>query len=123
MQVTRMKDFVFDFENLKVYQKTLDLIDKVFGLVKELPQEYRYSIGNNLVRAALSIANNIAEGNDKESTKERSRYFKISADSTRECVSVFIVLKRQGLIENNMYWVLKGEAREITSMLCSLAKK
>jgi len=62
---------MFDFENLKVYQKALDFIDKIFEIYKNLDQEYKYSVGNNLIRAGLSIANNIAEGNGKRSKKKR----------------------------------------------------
>ena len=115
-----MKDFEFDFEKLKVYQKSLDFIDKIFKIYKNLDQEYRYAIGNNLIRAGLSIANNIAEGNGKKSKKERQRYFNISSDSARECVSVFNVLKRQDLIKYNDYLELRADAREITSMLRGL---
>ncbi|PIQ85472.1 MAG: hypothetical protein COV74_08255 [Candidatus Omnitrophica bacterium CG11_big_fil_rev_8_21_14_0_20_45_26] len=117
-----MQEFKFDFEDLKVYQKALVFIDQIFKVVKEIPKEYRYSIGENLIRAALSIANNLAEGNDKISGKERFRYFRTSSDSARECVSVLIVLEQQGLIEKELYWELKSQAREITSMVKGLIK-
>ena len=113
----KVKEFKFDFENLIVFQKALDFIDKVFQIIKELPREYKYSIGDNLLRAALSITNNIAEGNDKKSRKEKLRYFSISSDSARECASVFIVLRRQSLITEELFWELKKDIREITSIL------
>jgi len=115
-----MKDFEFDFEKLRVYHKSLDFIDKIFEIYKNLDQEYKYAIGNNLIRAGLSIANNIAEGNGKKSQKEKQRYFNISSDSARECVSVFNVLKRQRLIKHDDYLELRRDAREITSMLRGL---
>ena len=117
-----MDKFEFDFEKLIVYQKTLDFIDKTFEIYKGLPQDYKISIGSNWIRAALSIANNIAEGNDKDSDKERIRYFAISSDSARECVSVLNVLKRQKLINENEFVQLRNDAREITSMLRGLRK-
>ncbi|HEA47278.1 MAG TPA: four helix bundle protein, partial [bacterium] len=55
-------DFQFDFERLKVYQFTLRFIDKIFEVYRKLPKEFKYSIGSNLLRAGLSIANNLAEG-------------------------------------------------------------
>lgn len=115
-----MEEFKFDFENLKVYQNSLDFIDEIFVIYKKLSVEYKHSIGNNLVRAGLSVANNIAEGNGKKSTKEKKRYFDTSSDSARECVSVFNVLKRQKLIDGENYTKLRQEAREITSMLRGL---
>ena len=56
------RSFQFDFEKLKVYQFALDFIDEIFEIYKRLPQEYKYFLGDNLLRAGLSIANNLAEG-------------------------------------------------------------
>ena len=114
------EEIYFDFEKLKVYQKSLDFIDKICGIHKELPQEYKIAIGSNLVRAALSIANNIAGGNGKLSQKEKNRYFGTSLDSTRECISVFNVLKRQDLIDGRKYSELRENGKEITSMIFGL---
>ena len=115
-----MKEFEFDFEKLEVYQKSLDFIDKIFDIYKTLTQDYKISIGSNLIRAGLSIANNLAEGNGKKSKKEKQRYFGISLDSTRECISVFNVLRRQKLINNDSFQKMRADGREITSMLSSL---
>ena len=117
-----MSEFEFDFERLKVYQKSLDFIDETFRIYNSFSQDYQISIGSNWIRAALSVANNIAEGNDKSSNKERNRYFGISSDSARECVSVLNVLKRQKLIDEKKYLTLRQDAREITSMLRALRK-
>ncbi len=67
---------LFDFENLKVYQKSLDLIDDIFEVYKSLDRDYKISVGSNLVRAGLSIANNLAEGNGKKSPKEKKDILK-----------------------------------------------
>ena len=117
-----MESFEFDFEKLKVYQKSLDFIDDTSKIYNALPQDHKISIGSNWIRAALSIANNIAEGNDKNSLKERNRYFSIASDSARERVSVLNVLRRQGLINLEQYSNLRQNAREITSMLKGLRK-
>lgn len=113
-------EFRFDFEKLNVYQKVLSFIDKIFNVVKTLPKEYRYPLGDNLLRAGLSIANNLAEGNGKKSIKEKHRYFGTSLDSARECISVFNVLKQQRLIDNDMYNKVRSDVKEITSMVWGL---
>ena len=115
-----MAEFRFDFEGLVVYQKALDFIDQIFTIYKRLPRDYKMSVGSNLVRAGLSIANNLAEGNGKRSGKEKNRYFGTSLDSTRECISVFNVLRRQKLMEEDCYSSLRLAGREITSMISGL---
>lgn len=110
----------FDFEKLSVYQKALDFIHKIFEIYKRLPREFKYTVGDNLVRASVSIANNLAEGSGKKFRKEKARYYSTSLDSARECVSVFNVLFKERLIEENIYSQMRIDAREITSMLCGL---
>ena len=110
----------FDFEKLSVYQKALDFIHKVFGIYKELPKEFTYTVGDNLVRASISIANNLAEGSGKKFKKEKARYYTTSLDSARECISVFNILRRENLIEESAYQRMRTDAKEITSMLCGL---
>ena len=66
-----MKNNEFDFERLTVYQKALDFIHKIFGIYKNLPREFKHTIGDNLARAGVSIANNLAEGSGKTFKKEK----------------------------------------------------
>ena len=106
----------FDFEKLRVYQKGLEFIHEIFGVYKKLPREFQYSLGDNLIRAGLSITNNLAEGIGKKFKKEKARYYGTSLDSARECASVFNVLLKEERIEEKMYLKLRLMAKEITSM-------
>lgn len=110
----------FDFEKLSVYQKALNFIHKIFEIYKKLPREFKYTVGDNLIRAGISIANNLAEGSGKKFKKEKARYYSTSLDSTRECISVFNVLLKERLIEGNTYTQMRLDAKEITNMLCGL---
>jgi four helix bundle protein len=114
------KDFKFDFEKLIVYQKALDFMHEIFKIYKKLPPEYKYTIGGNMVRAGASISNNIAEGSGKKSKKEKSRYYSISFDSTRECISVFNILLNEKLIDKDCYINMRFRGKEITNMLYRL---
>lgn len=110
----------FDFERLAVYQKALDFIHNILEIYKKLPQEFKYNIGNNLIRAGISISNNLAEGSGKKFKKEKARFYSTSLDSTRECVSVFNVLFKENLIAENIYMQMRADAKEITSMIWGL---
>jgi four helix bundle protein len=52
----------FDFENLKVYQRSLDYIDFVYDITKDFPKTETFSLTDQLKRASISISLNIAEG-------------------------------------------------------------
>ncbi len=52
----------FDFENLRVYQKALDFVDVVYKITKAFPVEEKFGLTDQIRRAAVSVALNIAEG-------------------------------------------------------------
>jgi len=54
----------FTFEKLLVYQKSVDLADQICSKTEEFPRGYGFLV-DQLNRAALSIAANIAEGNGR----------------------------------------------------------
>ncbi len=53
---------------------------------------------DQLTRASLSVALNLAEGSAKQSAKERARFYSTSLASLRECQTIFEVL---GLDQNS----------------------
>ena len=111
---------LFDFEQLEVYQLALELLDRVFTVCRGLPRDVRYSLGDQLIRACLSISNNLAEGAGKRSLKEKGRYYRTAIDSARECISMFNVLQRQECLTKESYDELRGRGRQITAMLHGL---
>lgn len=68
------EEYIFDFEKLKVYEMALDFVRHIFLITKKIPWEYRYSLGDQIRRASLSIVNNIAEGSGKISKKENHSF-------------------------------------------------
>ena len=114
------KDFEFDFERLEVYQLSLEFLDFIFEICKNLPKDLQYVLGDNLKRAGISVSNNIAEGSGKKSGKEKARYYGTSLDSTRESVNMFIILNRQKAISNESYVKARTYGKRLTSMLFKL---
>ena len=57
-----MKDNHFNFEDLKVYRKSLELMDQVYETTLQYPGHERFNLTSQFRRAALSISLNIAEG-------------------------------------------------------------
>ena len=114
------EDFKFDFEKLEVYQLALEFLSELFKVYRRLPKDLQYSIGNNFIRAGLSISNNLAEGSGKKSKKEKARYYGTSLDSTRECISMINVLLREKLIDKETYLMLRQKGKRITSMISGL---
>ena len=75
----------FMFEKLDVYQKAVDFTDSTASLTEQFPRGYGY-LSDQLNRAALSIATNIAEGNGRFTTPDRKHFFVIARGSAQEYV-------------------------------------
>jgi len=116
----KYKGFIFDFEKLDVYQLSLKFIYKLIMLSKNFPPELRFSLGDNVIQAGMSIINNIAEGSGKKSPKEKRRYYGTSLDSARECIPTITVVHREGHITDEHKDELRGDCLEICNKMAKL---
>jgi four helix bundle protein len=109
----------FAFEKLHVYQKAVAFADAVCNLTKDLPRGY-FFLADQLNRAALSIAANIAEGNGRFTKPDRKHFFGIARGSVQECVPLLELAARQGLLLAVRHQQLKADLEEIARMLSGL---
>jgi four helix bundle protein len=109
----------FTFEKLIVYQKAVAFADAVCTLTRGFPRGY-FFLADQLNRAALSIATNIAEGNGRFTKPDRRHFFGIARGSAQECVPLLEVAARQGLLNPQRHQQLKADLEEIAKMISGL---
>ena len=108
---------VQSYKDLIVWQKSMSLVKEVYTITSKLPQYEMYGLANQLRRAAVSIPSNIAEGQQRKSTKEFLQFLRIAYGSAGE-------VETQLLIAHDLYSVDIGEALatlgEVRKMLAKL---
>jgi four helix bundle protein len=109
----------FMFENLAVYQEAVDLADLIATTTERFPRGY-YFLVDQLNRAALSIATNLAEGNGRFTKPDRANFFRIARGSVQECVPLLEVAKRRGFITPIEHEAFKAQLEQIAKMLAGL---
>ena len=109
----------FAFEKLLVYQKAVDFSDRVSQLTGAFPRGFWF-LADQLNRASLSIAANIAEGNGRFTKADRRNFFGIARGSVQECVPLLEVARRRRLLDDAEHRKLKGDLEEIARMLSGL---
>jgi four helix bundle protein len=92
----------FMFEKLEVYQKAVAFADEIAASTQEFPRGYGF-LGDQLNRAALSIATNLAEGNGRFTKPDRRNFFIIARGSTQECVPILEIARRRGLLNESKH--------------------
>jgi four helix bundle protein len=111
----------FNFENLDVYNKAIDVVSDIYLLTKRFPKEEIYGLVSQLRRAAVSIPSNIAEGSSR-GKKEFSHFIDVARGSLLECVAMLQISLKQNYINNERFDGLKNKLIDISKMLSGLKK-
>ena len=93
----------------------MSFVTDVYSATNLFPICEKFGLCNQLQRAAVSIASNIAEGSSRSSEKEFAHFLQISLGSTFE-------VETQLIIAYNLKYILK-EKLDIFYKIFSLLKK
>lgn len=90
----------FKFEKLDVWQAALGYIDIIYQVADQLPRNEEYNLRSQIVRAATSVALNIAEGSTGQTDVEQARFLGLAIRSTLETVACQHLISRRGYFED-----------------------
>jgi four helix bundle protein len=107
------------FEQLPVWQAAIDLAAAVYTMTKRLPFRKRYSLRDQIERAAVSVSNNIAEGFERGTNQELLTFLCVARGSAGEVRSVLCLLQKIPPFEalESEILILKSHAESISKQL------
>jgi four helix bundle protein len=88
----------FKFEQLEVWQLALDYVDLIYEIADRLPRSEEFNLKSQIVRAATSIALNIAEGSTGQTDSEQARFLGMALRSLVETVACQHLIRRRSLV-------------------------
>lgn len=115
-----MENTTFSFEKLDVYQKARKLIKDIYLLQNEFPKEERYALGDQVRRAATSIAANLAEGSGRQSIREKIHFVEIAFGSMTEVFCELQTACDLGYIKEEQLDALRLQFTDVAKMLSGL---
>ncbi len=110
----------FKFEQLRVFQKSLDLSDTINNLVKKFPKDELYVLISQVKRASDSIALNIAEGSTGQSNGEFKKFLGYSIRSGIEVIGCLHLAKRRKLITDEEFGNVYKETESLIVQIQAL---
>ncbi|MEK7612475.1 MAG: four helix bundle protein [Patescibacteria group bacterium] len=113
----------FGFLKWPVYQESRELSLVILRIVKELPQEYRFILGNQLIRSAFSITLNIAEGSGRSSHKEFCRFIDIAQGSLYETLAGVDIFRYNKLITEQEFAGIVEQLNSVSRQMGGLKKR
>src|SRR4030042_2118399 len=117
------KRALFRFRDWPVYQAAKSFRKKIKELGKKLPASERYLLKDQISRAADSICLNIAEGSNKLSDIDFSRYLNNSETSLEEVVCCLDLILEDGYISKDEFEGYLKEAEGLGAQLIAFGKK
>jgi four helix bundle protein len=81
---------VQNYRDLRVWQQAIELIPEVYRLIEQFPKEEKYALSDQIRRAVISIAANIAEGQARPHTKEFVQHLSIAKGSLAELDTLLV---------------------------------
>jgi len=103
------------YKDLKVWQRSLDLVVDVYKATAEYPKDERFGLISQTQRSAVSIPSNIAEGAGRNSDKEFIQFLAISNGSSYE-------LETQILVAEKLNFITKESSENICTQLDEIQK-
>lgn len=111
-----------NFKELIIWQCAKDIAVDIYKITEGVYINNDYSLRDQMRRAAVSIASNIAEGNDRESNKEFVRYLYMAKGSCAELITQLIIANQVGYIDDDLSDTLEEKILKLSSMIGALIK-
>jgi four helix bundle protein len=105
------------FEELEVWKKSVDVAVKLFGVLKNCSD---HGIKDQMLRSAVSVPSNVAEGAERDSRKDFIRFLRISKGSAAELRTQLHIAGLANLVNATSCDKAKREVTEISRMLQGL---
>ena len=97
----RSNQKIEDYKDLIVWQRSMELAEEVYRLVKKLPKEELFALSDQIRRAVISIPSNIAEGYERNSTKEYIHFLSIAKGSKAELETQLLLCTKIHYLNNS----------------------
>ncbi len=112
------------FKDLRVWQQAIDLALGVYRTTESFPKHEVYGLAQQMRRAAVSIASNIAEGKGRWSTKEFRHFLFNARGSLLELETQIVIAGKLEYCTGKQLGELRASAsqvgRSLTGLLNSL---
>ena len=112
----------FLFQNLRVYQYAVALAERASSLTAAFPRANWY-LADQMNRASLSAALNIAESTGRYTAADRRRFLIMARGSVHECVALLDICGRKGLICGEPSAELGKDLLTIAKMLAGMISR
>ena len=104
-----MSNRIERFEDLRVWQSAFALSKEIYHITSDGAFARDFGLRDQIRRAAVSVMSNIAEGFERHSNQDFSRFLAISRGSSAEVRSQLYLAHSLGYISSDLFQKLQHE--------------
>ena len=112
--------YLYSFEKLEVWKESIKLVKSIYDLTKGFPESERFGLINQLRRASVSIASNLAEGTSRSTNKDKAHFTTMAYSSLMEVLNQLIISKELDYISNKNIEEFREHISKVSNMLNAL---
>ena len=111
-----------NFKNLKIWQLAIEISKEIYLLTNSFSKNEMYALSNQINRAAVSIASNIAEGSNRSNT-HFIHYLNIALGSSFELQTQLIISNKVGYLTEEHLITIENQIIELQKMISGFINK
>jgi four helix bundle protein len=108
------------FRDLKVWQRSMDLVERIYEITAAFPNDERFGLTAQIRRAAVSVPSNIGEGSRRKKRKAFLNHLDIALGSQGEVDVQLEIARRLRFLKIADYNRTQVAVEEIGRMLNGL---
>lgn len=112
-----------DFKDLFAWQKAHKFSVAIYRATKNFPKDEMFGITNQIRRASVSIASNIAEGFGRRTIADRIHFYDMARGSLHEVQAQMLIAKDVDYLDNAKYKQMDELSVECHKVLTGLINK
>ena len=112
--------YTFASEKLNVWIDSKELVKIIYTITKDFSGEEKFGLTNQLRRASVSIAYNLAEGTSRNTSKDKAHFTSLSFSSLMEVLNQIIIARELNYIKENNYQLIRTEIEKDSNKLNAL---
>lgn len=107
-------------KDLQVWKRSIAFVSDIYKILESFPKSEQFWLIDQIKRASISIASNIAEWCARWTEKEQKHFLYIARGSCSEIDTQLLIAKNLGFILQDSYNTLETELAIIGKMLTKL---
>ncbi len=110
------------FEDLKIWNKAMQLTENVYKLSSDFPLDEKYNLTNQIRKCAVSVPSNIAEGAGRNTNGEFRNFLGIANGSSYELITQLYLSMRLKICQPESVEPIVNDVIEVCKMNYALQK-